>query len=449
MGARAVNLSRTVTCVALVASLAACTKEEILPGERFGLRDTLPTSQSDGAGVATPEAGPENRSVPISLPGQINHSAWTHRAGEPDHSIHHPAFGTAPQVIWAAKIGQGNDRKHRITADPVVAEGRIFTIDSRARVAATAATGAPLWQADLTPPGERADDATGGGLAIAGGKLFVTTGFGTLSALDPKSGSVLWTQQLNAPVSGAPTVSGGLVFVAAKDNTGYAVDAATGRIKWQISGTPDLTSILGTSSPTIAGQMVLFPFSSGELVAAAQKDGTRRWNAYVAGARRGRGYSNITDITGEPVAVGGTIYAGNSVGRTVATDLGGARRWTATDGATGPVWVAGGSVFLISDEAKLVRLDARSGDRLWAIDLPYFTKERARRRKAIYANFGPVLAGGQLWVASSDGQMRAFNPTDGALVRSVEIPGGASSRPVVVNNVAYIVNTKGQLLALR
>ncbi len=448
MGARAVIFSRTVTCVALVALLAACEKEEILPGERFGLREVLPTAQ-DGATPAPADDGtPQNRSVAISLPAPVNHSSWTHRAGEPDHAIRHPAFSTAPQLIWAARIGNGNDRKHRITADPVVAEGRIFTLDSRSQVVATATSGATLWQADLTPPGERADDATGGGLAIGGGKLFVTTGFGTLSALDPASGAVVWSQQLDAPISGAPTVSGGVVYVAAKNNVGYALDAATGRIKWRLAGTPDKTGILGTSSPAIAGQMVLFPFSSGELIAAAS-DGTRRWNAYVAGTRQGRGYSQITDITGEPVVENGVIYAGNSVGRTMATDLGGARLWTASDGATGPVWVAGGSVFMISDEAKLVRLDARNGERIWATDLPYYTKERARRRKAIYANFGPVLAGGLLWVASSDGQMRAFDPMDGALVRSVEIPGGASTRPVVVNNVAYLVNTKGQLLALR
>ncbi len=436
---------------ALVALLGACEREEILPGQRFGLREALPAAEgaAQTAGARSPEAS-ENRALPIRLPAQVDHGAWTHRAGEPDHSIRHPAFSPAPRLIWTAKIGQGNDRRHRITADPVVAEGRVFTLDSRARVTASAASsGAPLWQADLTPPGERADDATGGGLAIVGGKLFVTTGFGTLSALDAAGGSLLWTQQLSAPVSGAPTVSGGLVFVTARDNTGYAVDAATGRIRWQLAGTPDLTAILGASSPAIAGQTVLLPFSSGELVAAAQSDGTLRWRTHVVGARQGRGYSNITDITGEPVVAGGIIYAGNSVGRTVALDLGGRQIWSAEDGATGPVWVAGGSVFLISDEGRLVRLDARNGERIWAVDLPYFTKERVRRRKAIYANYGPVLAGGQLWVASSDGRMRAFDPVDGALLRTVEIPGGASTRPVVVNRVAYVVNTRGQLLALR
>lgn len=436
----------------LLGILAGCAeREEILTGQRFGLRDALPDAASpdQAAPAEAAQTGSDNRAVDIALGAPRNHAAWTHRAGTPDHSIAHPAFSAAPALLWSAKIGQGNSRGHRITADPVVADGRIFTLDSRSQVMAHTTAGGALWNASLVPPAERADDASGGGLAIAGGRVFATTGFGSVSALDAATGAVLWTQRLDAPVSGAPSVLGGVVYVASKDSRAYAINAEDGRILWQLAGTPDGSGIIGTSSPAITDQLALFAFPSGELVAASRQDGRRSWGALVAGQRRGRGYSSITDITGEPVVKNGVIYAGNPVGRTIAMNLRGERLWTAKDGATGPVWVAGGSVFLISDEAKLTRLDADSGERIWAIDLPYYTRERVRRRKAVYANFGPVLAGGNLWVASSDGVMRGFDPVDGNLRASVDIPGGAASRPVVVNGVAYLVNTRGQLLALR
>ena len=429
--------------MALVVLLGACAREEVLPGKRLGLRDIF------GGGQATQSVEPANRSVPIRLSAPVNYTTWTHRAGAPDHAITQPAFASAPQLIWAVNIGAGNDRRHRITADPVAANGIIYTLDSRAGVVATTDAGARLWARDLTPASDKEGDASGGGLALAGGTLFVTTGFGTLSALDASSGAVRWTQQFDAPVSGAPTVTDGVVYVSSKDNRGFAIDTASGRIKWQVAGLPDISGIVGASSPAVSGSLVLFPFSSGELVAVNRATGKKAWNVLVAGKRPGRGYSAITDITGEPVIAGGRVYAGNSVGRTIATNTRGDRLWSARDGATGPVWVDGGAVFLISDEAKLVRLNASDGSRVWAVDLPYFTKQKVRRRKAVYANYGPLLAGGILWVASSDGQMRGFDPQDGALLRSVAIPGGASSRPIVVNGVAYLVSGKGQLLALR
>lgn len=443
MGAKAVKLSKYAAGVIVLGLLVACAeREEILLGERFGIRDVA----SDVA--SAPQSAPENQALPISLPAQRTYTAWTHRAGEPDHSIQHPAFATAPQVVWSAKIGQGNSRRSRISADPVVADGRIFTLDSRSLVMAHSTDGRSLWQASLVPDSERADDASGGGLAIEGGYVFATTGFGTVSALDATSGAVVWTQRLDAPVSGAPAVVDGIVYVSSKDSRAYALDATNGRIKWQLAGTPDVSGIVGTASPAITDQLAIFAFPSGEMIAASRTGGERSWGAIVAGQRQGRGYSNITDITGEPVVSNGIIYAGNPVGRTIAMNLRGERLWTAKEGATGPVWVAGGAVFLISDEAKLIRLDASSGEQVWAIELPYFTRESVRRRKAVYANFGPVLAGGNLWVASSDGVMRGFNPVDGSLTASVEISGGAASRPVIVNNVAYIVTTNGHLLAL-
>ena len=68
---------------------------------------------------------------------------------------------------------------------------------------------------------------------------------------------------------------------------------------------------------------------------------------------------------------------------------------------------------------------------------------------AVVAHFGPVLAGGRLIVASSDGLIRAFDPASGALAGSVELPGGAASAPAVAGGVLYVVTKDGKLRAFR
>ncbi|WP_424942864.1 PQQ-binding-like beta-propeller repeat protein [Aliiroseovarius crassostreae] len=447
------KLKASTSFLAVLGLLAACsTPEYILPGKREALRSVNPQTASEAEIAAAAEeaaAQTGNQSLPIALPKQINHASWTHLGGNTTHQVQHPSLSAAPQVIWSADIGQGNGRKHRITAEPVVADGRVFTLDSRAQVVATSSAGQTLWARDLTPPSDKTDDASGGGLAVAGGSLFVTSGFGTLTALDAASGKVKWQQELEAPATGAPTVRNGIVYVTDKGNIAWGVNAADGKVKWRLTGTPSQDGVIGVSSPAITDRLAILPFASGELVAALPKGGVRTWSALVTGERLGRAYSIVTDITGEPVVKGDVIYSGNPVGRTVALSMSGEQIWSAPDGAVSPVWVSGGSVFLINDEAQLVRLDAATGERIWGVPLPYFTKAKAKRRKAIYANFGPVLAGGRLWVASSDGVMRGFDPKDGSLVANAAIPGGAATRPAIVNGVAYVVSRDGKLLALR
>ena len=452
-------LKQTVSTIILLGLLTAgCgRKEVILEGKREALRSPNPETLVDGE---LPEAAdgetpaetdePVNQALPINLATPVNHASWTHLGGSPSHTVTHPALSANPQVAWSVNIGAGNSRRARLTAEPVVADGRIYTLDSRSNVMALSAdTGATLWQAALIPSTDGADDASGGGLAIGSGILAVTTGFGELSALDLETGAVLWQQKLEAPVSGAPAVADGIVFVGGRDNRAWGVDVSNGRVKWQLSNTPEITGVLGTGSPALNDRLALFPFTSGEVMAALRGSGVRVWSSLVSGERRGRAYTGVRDFSGIPVIAGDAIYAGTSSGRLSAMTTGGERIWTAKEGAADAVSVAGGSVFVISDQAELLRLDAETGERIWGVPLPYYTKERQRRRKAIYANYGPVLAGGRLWVGSSDGTLRGFDPVDGSEVAQVAIPGGAASRLVVVNGTAYLLSGKGQLLALR
>lgn len=430
--------------LAIVALLAACGEREvILEGERLDLRASLDPEAAVVEEIA-------EISTDITLPAQVNHTEWTHRNGTPTHRIQHPALGQALASQWSVGIGAGDSRKHRITADPVVSANRIFTLDAQAGVSATSTAGARLWQVDLTPPEDGSGDASGGGLAVDGDTLYVTTGFGELTALDVATGARKWTQDLDSATTGAPTVRDGLVYVISRDSKGWAINADTGRIEWSLTGTPSPSNMVGGAGPVVDDRLAVFAFGSGEMLAAFRKGGVQVWNSSVSGARQGRAYTTVTDITGDPVIDGDVIYAANQSGRIVALNAGsGERIWTAREGAYSPVWPTGGSVFLVSDEGNLVRLNAADGTEIWSVDLPYFENERPRRLKAVFAHYGPVLAGGRLIVASSDGQIRSFDPSSGALVSSVDIPGGATTNPVVVNGTLYVVSGRGTLHAFR
>lgn len=423
-------------------ALAACNRERILEGERVDLRAPW------GAGAA---ATVENRALPIALGAQQANAEWTQRQGTPGARPAHPALSANPQLIWATSIGQGDSRRLRLTTDPVAAGGRVFTLDALARVQATSASsGEVLWSVDTRPERDRRNTASGGALAVSGGRLFVASAYAFLAALDPASGTELWRVEFDAPLTGSPAVSGNTVYVSASDSTLWGLDAASGRIEWTIPGTPSITTVSRGSAPAVAGDIVVFPTQSGELTGVRRANGQRSWTAVAAGRRTGTALSSISALTGDPVADGRRIYAANQSGRTFAIDAtDGATLWTADEGADGPVWPVGGSVFLVNDQNRLLRLDARDGSTIWAQSLPFFTDDRARRRLAIFPQYGPVLAGGQLWVASGDGVLRGFDPVSGSTVAEIAIPGGAASAPIVVGGAMYLLNREGQLLAYR
>lgn len=441
-------MSKSLIALGALAVLAGCSEQEvILDGERLAVRAPLFAD----AAVPAPEADDTPAiETAFEAPAPAVNADWTHTAGSATHLAGHPALSAAPQLVWSASMGAGNTRKHRITADPVVADGRVFTLDSRSRVTAITTAGVTIWNADLTPPEERNDDASGGGLAVNGGRVFATTGFGEIVALDSASGAEIWRQALDAPATSSPTVVDGLVYAVSRDNRAWAIDAENGRVKWQLPGTPDISGIVGGAGPAVTDRVAIFPFGNGEIVAALRQGGVRLWGSSVSGKRRGPAYANITDIVADPVVVGDVIYTGNQSGRAVAIDLNsGNRIWTARDGAYGPVAVAGNSVFLISDQSELIRLDAATGAEIWARELPYFRRDRARRSQAIFAHYGPVLAGGNLWVASDDGTLKSYDPATGDARNTIDLPGGAASSMAVAGGTMYVVSERGQLLAFR
>jgi outer membrane protein assembly factor BamB len=364
----------------------------------------------------------------INLPAASTYASWTQRGFDAQNRTPHAALSAN---LDAGLVGQYRHRQQppqRLTADPVAGSGAVFTLDATAGVRAhSVSNGGLVWSADLTAGFDRGGNVSGGGLALSGDTLYATTGYGELVALDASSGAVRWRQRLGAGI-GAPTVSGNTVYVVSRDNRAWAISTDVGRIRWELPSAPAQALRVGGAAPAVAGGTVVFPFGTGELVAASTDTGVRSWATAVAGGRLGVAYSNINDITGDPVIAGGTVYAGNQSGRVVALSAAnGERLWTATEGSYSPVLVAGGSLFFVSDRNELIRIDAQR-----SADLGHRTAAlRARARTPPPRRLHPLRADPGRG-ASCRGLGRRPDPH----VRPGERPAGAIGRPARRGGVA-------------
>ena len=431
--------------LALVSSivLAGCSdREVILPGKREPILKLEPSATKGAGTLSAPKA--------FAMPRQKNNVAWPQGHASPSTQVVHAALSAAPKPLWTLSVGTGDRARNRITADPIVAEGIVFTLDSLSVLTATSTAGSRLWSRDLTPSFERAGDADGGGIAYGDGVVFVSTGYGVLHALDPKSGSALWKQELKGSGNGRPSYFDGVVYLVSQDSVAWAIEAATGRIRWQLDHLSDVNNMSGSTGPAISKKLVVFGFGAGDLQAAFRGGGLTLWNATLAGGRSGRAVATIDDIATSPVISGSTVFAANSSGRIAAMHLdSGARLWTAPYGARSPLWPAGGSLFFVNDLGQLMRLDATDGSKVWSVDLPGFVSLRQRKSKDVVPHHGPVLAGGRLLLASGDGLLRQFAPETGAERSAIRLGSGATANPIVADGILYVLCKDGKLRAYR
>ena len=449
------NWKFTVLALAVLAAVAACSEQErIIKGERIDIRVPLEKtvgmiSEDDANTVEYANLLKKNNTPrPIQLADMRRHQVWPQLNGNAAHRIQHPALSKRPSLIWSTPIGNGNSRQHRITGSPIYAAGHIFAMDSQSRVTAVSANGREIWSTSLVPPYERPDDASGGGLAYEAGVIYATTGFGNLYAMRASSGDLIWTQEFEAPASFPPAVSDGLVFLVTLDNQAWAVDTGSGRLRWNWQSTEATASTATGGTPAVSGDLVILPYPSGEVQAANHKSGEIVWAVTVGGARGAAARSALRAISGAPVIDGDTLYVANQAGKMASIDINtGITRWTATEGSSNPAWPEGDSVFVVSDAAELVRLEASSGKRIWSSPLPGDKSSLFQRKKAVYANFGPILAGQRLIVASGDGFIRFFDPVSGKLTASASVSGGAATGPIVASGRMYLVSAQGHLTA--
>ena len=186
------------------------------------------------------------------------------------------------------------------------------------------------------------------------------------------------------------------------------------------------------------------------------RNGLTVWGTAITGGRRDVARNRINDISGDPVIDGGTVYASNQSGphrpdRHARPASGSGR---SPEGSYGPAWPVGGvglpAVGHRLAGARRRRHRARSSGRCSCRS--YFPNRgffgRGKPFKAV-AYYGPMLAGGRLWVAGADGLLRAFSPVDGAALAQVPLPGGAAAAPAVAGGVMYIATRDGRLLAFQ
>jgi len=260
-----------------------------------------------------------------------------------------------------------------------------------------------LWTAGVGGGGEKLRLALG--LAAGDGGLFAASREGNVRALEAASGRTRWETETKAELAAGPGVGEGLVVVGTSSGTVIALAAADGSPRWRARLSGEVLS-----APLVAGGRVIVRTVDGRLRALNAVDGTEAWMVEDLVPRltlRG---------TSPPVQAGDVVISGFDSGRIMAVSIPtGDILWQAQVGTPrgrselerladidAAVRVAGDEVYAVGYQGRLAMIALDSGQIWWAREL------------SSYRDI--ALDDTQLYVSTSDGDVVALRRRDGGVV---------------------------------
>ncbi len=412
-------------------------------------------------------------STTITLPPPYVNADWAQSGAFPSHAPQHLSANVALEKVWKHKIGRSSYTRGRIVAPPVVAGGMLYVLDAKGMVRAIdVQNGKTKWRKLVLPAKRKlpkedrrgrfaagwrgvlklglfpSHEGYGGGLAVSGGKLFMVSGHGLAAALDVNTGEPIWVKETPTPIHSAPSVAEGRMFAVTQDDELYTFDTETGEVLWTYQGISEPARILAASSPAVYGEIVVAPFASGELVALRVQNGRNMWNEALTRQSGMTALAELNDIAGPPVIFDRTVYAISHSGLLAAVDMrSGSRVWARQVGGINMPWLAGDTLFIVTNDGQVSALSRHDGRVIWVHDLPRYKKEKKRKGRISWS--GPVLAGGKLVLVSSQGDVVLVEPETGFIVAEEHFKDSFFITPVVANKNIYLLSDKAVLYKLR
>jgi outer membrane protein assembly factor BamB len=260
-----------------------------------------------------------------------------------------------------------------------------------------------VWSTSVGGGGEKLRLALG--LAELDGTVFAAARSGRVRAIDAATGRTRWQTDTKLELSAGPGAGDGLVVVGTNGGQLVALDAATGQQRWTVQMSGEVLA-----PPLVAGDRVIVRTVDGRLRALDVSDGTEAWTVEDQVPRLSlRG-------TAPPVLAGDSVVGGFDSGRVMAVSLAtGETLWQAqvstprgrselerladVDAA---VRVSGGDVYAVGYQGRIAMMALDSGQIWWARDVSSYR--------------GLDLDGDQLYVSTSDGDVVALRRRDGSVI---------------------------------
>jgi len=294
--------------------------------------------------------------------------------------------------------------------------------------------------------------------AIAGDSLYFGSSDHWLYALDLATGAQKWKFKTEGRVASSPAVSAGIVYFGSYDGNFYAVDGASGQLKWKfqtggerrfaakhLHGAEPASETMPDpfdfylSSPVVWNGRVYFGSGDTNIYALDAATGDLKWK-----------FKTGDVVHASPAISGGTLFVGSWDSYFYALDVGSGREiWrfkTGEDpvihnqvGIQSSAAVADGVVYFGCRDSKFYAVDAVTGKEQWSYS-----------NKGSWVISSPAVLHGKVYFATADtGLLHAFETKSGAPLFSLDFKHWVMfSSPAIAGDTLYIGSDQGRLNAV-
>ena len=293
--------------------------------------------------------------------------------------------------------------------------------------------------------------------AVVAGTVYLGSNDGNLYAIEAATGVKKWAFAAKSRIPSSPAVANGLVYFASYDGNFYAVDAASGKLAWKFAIPGErrfaATHLHGSqpvgetmpdpfdvylSSPAVWNGAVYFGSGDGNVYALDAATGALRWKFHTGDV-----------VHASPAIDNRKLYIGSWDSFFYALDAAtGKELWrfkTGEDadthnqvGIQSSATVADGVVYFGCRDSNLYALDAETGKQRWVFN-----------NKGSWVIVSPVVHEGKLYFATSDSALfHVLDAKTGAHIDSIKFPWLFFASPAIAGNTLYLAGQDGKLIAI-
>lgn len=295
------------------------------------------------------------------------------------------------------------------------------------------------FKVDIKNEGIKKYEVIRGGLSYFDGYLIFVDGYGKLVSISVDTGEIRWQKSIQFPILSSPLIYRDFVYFISADNRVFAIEFDSGELAWTYQTIVESKKSIYTPAPVAFENIIIVPFSNGELIAFKYDNGTPLWSDLTSKVSIVSNF-DIKDISANPVISSNNIFSLSMNGKLLSINIvNGKRNWVVDISGKNSPTISGNQIYLLDNDARLICLNKDTGEIYWITQLDKYKGKEIAKNLNLW--LGPYALNEYLYMISYFGELIKINPKTGDIIDSSSLGiKGIMVEPIILDQHIYIMD---------